>query len=129
MKEYNCFDNLIFKGEYLNGVKWTTKGPQKSFNNGLYELKQRKGFRKEESGNQLYMGEYFDEKFQGMVKINYGAAQYEGDYKLKKREGYGKFYFNNGNMYEGVFKNNRFEGIGIFSFVNDDRYEGEFKNN
>ena len=129
VKEYNYFDNLIFEGEYLNGIKWTTNGPQKScFMNGLYELKQEKGFRKEECGNQLYMGECFDEKFHGIVKINYGAAQYEGDYKLKKREGYGKFYFNNGNMYEGEFKNNRFEGIWIFNFANGDRYEGKFKN-
>ena len=63
------------------------------------------------------------------MRINYGAVQYEGEYKLYKRDWYGKFYYINGNIYEGEFKNNRFEGIGIHNFTNGDKYEGEFKNN
>ena len=44
-------------------------------------------------------------------------------------EGFGKYYYNNGDRYEGEFKNGIKEGKGKIFYGNGDRYEGEFKNN
>ena len=61
----------------------------------------------------------------------YYNGKYEGEFKDNKREGKGKFYFNDGDIYEGDYKNDMREGKGItyYKGLNDgDRYEGEYKN-
>ena len=57
-----------------------------------------------------------------------GKLEYEGEYKNDNKEGYGIYYFTNGDKYEGEFKNDNMEGYGTNYFTNGDRYEGEFKN-
>ena len=38
-------------------------------------------------------------------------------------EGYGKYYYNNGDKYEGEWKNNKREGYGIKYNISGDIYE------
>jgi hypothetical protein len=44
-------------------------------------------------------------------------------------EGYGKYYYNNGDRYEGEFLNGIREGKGKIFYGNGDRFEGEFQRN
>ena len=48
--------------------------------------------------------------------------------KLKIKEGYGIYYFSNGDKYEGEWKNDKREGYGIYYYSDKDKYEGEWKN-
>jgi len=55
--------------------------------------------------------------------------KYEGEWKLGKRHGYGKEYFNNGNMkYMGYFSNGKYNGNGTFYFTSGEKYVGNFYN-
>ena len=53
--------------------------------------------------------------------------RYEGEYKDDKKNGKGKFIYNNGDRYEGEYKDDNRNGKGIFFYNNGDRYEGEYK--
>ena len=80
-KEYFSNRQILFEGEYKNGMKWTGKGYDK---NGkvLYELK---------NGN-------------GPVKelFEKGELIFEGEYLTGKRNGKGKqYYFGNRSIFEG----------------------------
>ena len=61
-------------------------------------------------------------------RIHYGDSRYIGEIKYGKREGKGKYYYNNGDRYEGDFKNGLFDGKGVFYCKNGDKYEGDLKN-
>ena len=61
-REYNKYHNyLIFQGEYLNGKKWKGKGYDNNYKM-IYELKQGKGYRKENDygGDDLFEGDYLN---------------------------------------------------------------------
>ena len=55
-------------------------------------------------------------------------GRYEGNIKEGKREGFGKYFYSNGEIYEGQFKNNLKNGKGKYLFFNKDIYEGDYKN-
>lgn len=42
--------------------------------------------------------------------------------------GYGEYYYFNGNKYTGEFKHNMFEGQGIMNYLNGDIFEGSYFN-
>ena len=60
-------------------------------------------------------------------EMKYFRDRYIGEWKDGKREGYGKFFYSNGNIYEGYWKNNKKEGYGIFTFQDRTQYIGNFK--
>ena len=47
--------------------------------------------------------------------------------KNNKREGYGTFYNNEGEVFEGNWKDDKAEGFGIYYYSNGEIYEGNFK--
>ena len=53
--------------------------------------------------------------------------RYIGEWKDGKRNGYGKFFYNNGCVYEGFWKNNKKDGFGIYYYFDKTRYVGNFK--
>ena len=53
--------------------------------------------------------------------------RYVGQWKDGKRDGYGVFYYSNGNIYEGQWKENKKEGFGIFYYQDRTKYVGSFK--
>ena len=54
--------------------------------------------------------------------LYYIDGRYEGDVQNGKKEGNGKYYFNNGEKYEGDYKNDKREGKGIY-YYNDGKIE------
>ena len=58
--------------------------------------------------------------FMKMVNIiqDNGKIIYEGDWINNKREGNGKYIFENGEYYIGQFKNGLFHGKGIYYYSN-----------
>jgi hypothetical protein len=59
--------------------------------------------------------------------MKYFRDRYVGQWKDGKRDGYGKFFYSNGNIYEGYWKNNKKEGFGILCFQDRTKYIGNFK--
>ena len=53
---------------------------------------------------------------------------YEGEWRYDIRNGYGIFYFINGDKYIDEWKNNLKEGYGILYYSNGNKYEGQWKN-
>lgn len=75
--------------------------------------------------------------YYGYIKNNqkvYGLETYTsenvyiGDYKNGKKNGWGSFYFADGDRYIGYFKDNMRHGSGTYYWNNGDMYEGEWKN-
>ena len=121
-KEYNFQGNLVFEGEYLNGVKWNGKGYDK-FNTVKYEIEDGKGWIKEYDryGALIFEGKYFNGKTIGIgKKYDYneyitsptGLLRIESEYLNGKRNGKGKEFDQYGNL--------RFEG----EFFNDEKAKG-----
>eukprot|EP00913_Durusdinium_trenchii_P000040 g36.t1 len=105
-----------------------------------------------EPGN-AYNGQIRDGLFHGRGTLIYaGNERYEGDWVYGKREGHGRFtyqdgaifegnwqedrvpfperkrvaVFASGNRYEGMWENGRIHGHGSLTYSNKDQYEGEW---
>ena len=62
-------------------------------------------------------------------KITYNqGGEYEGELKGNKRNGFGYYFFSNGDIYCGYWKNDQKEGKGSFFYADGKQYAGEFKN-
>ena len=53
---------------------------------------------------------------------------FEGQFANGKRNGYGRYIFQNGNYYIGQFNNDNYEGIGKFVKQNGEVEEGRYMN-
>jgi hypothetical protein len=58
----------------------------------------------------------------------YTNGYYEGTLRDELKEGYGEFYYNNGNFYEGEFLDDKIYGKGKTTFKNGDSFEGNYEN-
>ena len=150
VKEYNNYDELIFEGEYLNGVK---NGRGKEY----------------EVGSLIFEGEFLNGKRNGNGKEYWqGILKFEGQYLNGERNGKGKEYDENGELisekeylngnileykgykdengqdkgegkefdilfnmliYEGEYLNRKRHGKGKEYFSEKLIFEGEYKNN
>lgn len=63
----------------------------------------------------------------GWHSLEYENGMYEGDVKNNKRNGKGKYTWQDGNWYEGDWVDDQKEGMGKFSWTTGDVYEGEYK--
>ena len=62
-------------------------------------------------------------------KKYYNKDLYEGEYKDEKREGYGKYIYENGEYYIGEWLKDKMHGKGILYYnIGNIKYEGEFVN-
>jgi hypothetical protein len=50
---------------------------------------------------------------------------YEGEWKNRKKNGYGVITYSDGFTYKGFWKDNNKHGKGVVHFENEDEYEGE----
>ena len=91
-KEYDRDLNLIFEGEYLNGIKWN--GKIYDNNKNAYELKEGKGYIKEYYYDILiFEGQYLNGQRNGKGKeYDEGDLIFEGEYLNGQRNGKGKEY-------------------------------------
>ena len=82
-KEFNKFGNLLFEGEYKNGLKWNGKGYDGK-NNIVYEINNGKGYVKEYNflGGLKFEGEYVNGQKNGKFKEYKfdGSLKFEGEY-------------------------------------------------
>ena len=66
-------------------------------------------------------------KINSKKKIKFANGEYEGGMKNNKREGFGKFEYNNGDVYKGEWKNDKKNGKGILMYKCGNIYDGEWK--
>ena len=74
-----------------------------------------------DNGRQFNRGKVFD--------LNNNNLIYDGEYKKGLKDGYGIYYYQNGEKYEGKFRNGIREGKGVFFWKDGNKWEGYFKNN
>ena len=127
-KEYDLYNNLIFKGKYLKGKKWEGKGYKKN-DEMIFELKDGKGHVKEFNHhyNMLFEGEYLNGERNGKGKeyYNYIKLKFEGEYFNGKRWN-GKGYSPNNNL---IYELNSGKGY-VIEYGNNGclAFEGEYLN-
>jgi len=122
-KEFNHNGKLIFEGEYLNGRKWNGYFIDKQIN---HELKKGKGH----INSSEFEGEYLNGKKHGKAKEYYstGKLKFEGEYLNGKKIGNGKEYDLYGRLdYEGEYLNDEKNGKGKEYYSNGKLlFEGEY---
>jgi len=118
-KEYNNYGFWIFEGEFLNGERWNGKGVECTYDNFLE-----------------FEGEYLNGLRNGKGKEYYfyqGDLKFEGEYLNGERNGKGKEYneYDGELIFEGEYKNGeRWNGEGIeYKEYNGELiFEGEYLN-
>ncbi|CAI2378864.1 unnamed protein product [Moneuplotes crassus] len=55
------------------------------------------------------------------------GARYVGDWVNDKKEGYGIYYYANGDKYEGEWMKGNKHGLGVMTWAGGDIYKGEYK--
>ena len=143
-------NGIFYEGEWRNGLK-NGKGKIIQGNmelegewiddilNGKCRIKWKSGnlFDGKLQNNKMNGNGYMDNSQNGYgIHIWYDTKnenkffrdRYVGEWKEGKRNGYGKFYYSNGNIYEGYWKNNSKDGFGILYYNDRTKYIGIFKN-
>ena len=119
-----------FKNKRLEGkgIKKTIKGIV--YNGDFLEgLKDGKG--KEETLENIYEGEFKNDKKNGKGKLYYKILKdtYEGDFKDNNITGNGFYEWSNKETYKGTFLNGKMHGKGIYKWPDGGKYEGDYFNN
>lgn len=57
---------------------------------------------------------------------HYNFNKYQGNYEDGKREGWGKYEFEDGSVYEGNWNSDEMNGVGTYRWVDGAVYEGQF---
>ena len=128
-EEGNYYEGT-FKNKRLEGkgLKKTIKGIV--YNGDFLEgLKDGKG--KEETIENIYEGEYKNDKKNGKGKLYYKILKdtYEGDFKDNNITGKGFYEWSNKETYKGTFLNGKMHGKGIYKWPDGGKYEGDYFNN
>ena len=111
--EYDYFGTLLFKGEYLNGMK---NGKGRDYYNDAF------------SHIIKFEGEYFDGKIWNGKGYNYKNGNEE--FKIEDGEGIVKEYDKNNKLiFDGEYKNGLRNGKGKEFYENNElKFDGEYKN-
>lgn len=87
-----------------------------------------------EADGTTYTGKFADDlredaNAQAVIVTDSGDTdRYYGGYHKDVRDGFGYYFYANGDVYVGEFKNNNLNGKGIIYRLNGASYEGEFEN-
>ena len=77
---------------------------------------------------QKYVGEFRDDKIHGQGTFTFPSGQkYVGEYRDGKRNGQGTYTFPSGEKYVGEYKDGNSHGRGTYTLPNGEKYVGEFK--
>eukprot|EP00350_Pseudokeronopsis_sp_OXSARD2_P007106 CAMPEP_0170548592 /NCGR_PEP_ID=MMETSP0211-20121228/6870_1 /TAXON_ID=311385 /ORGANISM="Pseudokeronopsis sp., Strain OXSARD2" /LENGTH=194 /DNA_ID=CAMNT_0010854203 /DNA_START=510 /DNA_END=1090 /DNA_ORIENTATION=- len=78
----------------------------------------------------IYIGNFFKGKKNGKGRFQWNdGSYYEGDFVDGHFQGFGRYYFADlDKYYEGEFRFSNMEGRGIETWNDGKRYEGDFKN-
>ena len=63
----------------------------------------------------------------GMFVWNKAGRRYEGDYHIGKKEGFGKYYYNNSKWYEGMWEDGKQHGEGAIYQNGHKVFSGRWK--
>jgi len=133
IKFYNKIDELIFCGDYTNGIKY--KGFEREFGRfgetyfiGYFqENKKFNGTEFDKNALTLFEGEFKDnKKYKGKEFNKEGELIFEGIYNNEEEKWNGKGYCKNK---EFIFVDGKIEGNVItYDYINHELFEGEYKN-
>ena len=77
---------------------------------------------------QKYVGEYRDNKANGLGTINFPSGQkYVGEFRDDKIHGQGTFTFPSGQKYVGEYRDGKRNGQGTYTFPSGEKYVGEYR--
>ena len=114
-KDFDIWGNILFEGEYLKGLKWNGKGIEFSQIDDRrleLEVEYLNGFRIIKKGKEYNI---------------YSQLIYEGEYFNGKRNGKGKEYNNKRKLiFEGEYYNNHRRKGKSFSIEGNLEFEGEY---
>ena len=84
--------------------------PNRGFYEGPYENGKRNGFGYYEDANNTMTGDFVNDYPNGQIYIHYlqSDGKYLGVNKLGAREGYGTYFFSNGEVWQGKWENDKF---------------------
>ena len=125
VKEYNYEGNIIYEGQYINGVR-NGKGKEYNYKGGIRYIGEYLNGKREGRGKEYYLngnleneGEYKNGLRNGKcIEYNLeGKLEFEGEYLNGNRNGKGKEYSDNGEL--------KFEGEYYFGF----KWNGKIKQN
>jgi hypothetical protein len=73
-----------------------------------------------------YEGDFLDGIREGRGTYLYFASadRYDGEWKVNRKHGIGKMYYNKKGEYQGYWENGRRHGEGVFTYPNGDVYSG-----
>lgn len=133
----NIFSAIIFfafllnvpenKTQNVNTIPETTQNSEEIHEIDQNEINKSVGLSVTEK-NGTYTGERIDGKKQGNGKYEWNDGKiYEGEFANDEINGEGKLTIPNQGTYEGKFVNGKKNGEGIYTFANGDIYQGEWK--
>jgi len=130
-KEYDFDDNIVFEGEYINGIR--KKGVE-------YYIIGTKKYEGEYKNGKRWNGILYDTNMEHQYMLKFGKGyikefhengciSFEGDINNGVKTGKGKIYDEWGHLiFEGYLDNGIKNGIGkLYNFSGDLIFEGEFK--
>ena len=84
----------------------------------------------DKNNRKIFEGNFYSNKKNGFGRFYYNNIEYyEGDFINDKIEGNGAYHFSNGDIWEGTFKNRKKNGVGILLRVNGEIFLTEYENN
>lgn len=79
--------------------------------------------------NITYKGDFINNLKSGYGIYKTNHSEYEGEFKMNKKNGKGKLILKNGGIYEGEFKDGKFNGFGRYIWTKkNNEYIGHFLN-
>ncbi len=131
-RESRC-NGDVFEGKYENGLingKGIFLNSKKSKYIGDFKNMRRWGKGKLATNKIIYEGDFYNNQIHGKGRIKFieSGLEYFGEFKNKKRSGYGVLKWRNGDKYEGEVYNGKMHGIGKYITNKGDIYQGLFCN-
>jgi hypothetical protein len=98
---------------------------------GSFVLGKREGYGVENSGGDVYEGEFSSDKRHGQGHLKFASGEeYDGEWILDLIHGAGDYKYMNGSLYFGDFQDGKRHGYGLyFDAKYGIRYRGSFVNN
>ena len=110
--------NVLYEGKFKNNLphgKGKEEGPNYTYE-GQYErgtkLSGKMTWNLDLPTPSIYVGCFYEEKFNGNGIICNEKGKFEGSFIDNKKTGFGTFYYKNGARFEGTYQNNKKNGIG-----------------
>lgn len=122
------FDKFEFRNKivYIGSYKETSLG---RFRHGKGKIIHPKPEINSIKQQESYEGDWVDDKMQGFGVYYYSNGDvYAGEFFDNKHNGFGRYFFADGTKYVGEWKNHLMHGTGKYRDINGAKWKGEFRN-